>query len=861
MTALYVDYDGHCGIDMLAPCKVLTIDVARRIQDVRGLAEYQTTFVVFTDNGVPFGSSVLPIHGERCTAQEIERALGRHLEDLQQVRIRRELPMGMSADGIPRSRLIDRRGPRGNEGVSRSISVVIATHDRPAELGKCLRQVTRQLQRGWEVVVVDSAPSTSDSRTMIESSFPETRYLSLDRPGASLARNAGAEAASHDIIVFLDDDTVPEADCLRRLAAAFEYHPAIEVVTGLVIPQDMMTLGEVTFEAMGGFHRGFVRRWVYGSSPDPERLPASVDLPGLGVSACCAIRRSALNRTGGFNTNLGPGSLRFNSGEDIDLFHRIVRTGGILLYEPAAMVRHRHRDRLTDVHAQLIDGSRSAAAVWRGIIDRRDTDSPGAHRSFNRYRHTAFKQAVKAVYRAAALPAPIYWKRWYAMVREGPVADSPCSPDGANPPARPATALKVATIRVDLTREVTDQSPGPGVQAVEFHVFTGLRYRGRFRLPVVSGIVTRHQILDIVAERLGSGLVDVHEAFQWTNNPDRSAEGEPNRSGTRSPRTMFLPSVSVVVPTYRRPDDLEECLFRLMRQDYPGDIEIIVVDNEPEGGGAREIVERTSPCRYLHCRKPGAAAARNMGIRAARGEIVALTDDDARVPPTWVRQLVAPFRRHDVWMTTGVILPWSLDTEAEQLFEAYGGFQFFDRSVEASARWFNGSGSVAVPVWQLGASANMAFRRHIVDDAAIGPMCEHLGPGTPAGAGEDMYFIYRLLKEGHTVFFDPTIWVYHHHRRTMPEVRRQVYNYGKSQVCHQLETLLRDRDLRSLRMLCWDIPRHMVRGVSGMEPYPPGLLGPETRGNLAGFYCYFLARWRGRHAKEKDGHVQALSQH
>ncbi|MGA8261223.1 MAG: glycosyltransferase [Arenicellales bacterium] len=853
MTALYIDYDGHSGIEMISPCKVLTIDVAGKIRDIKGLAEYQTVLVVFTDDGVPFGSSVMPIHGDRCCTQEIERALERHLDDLQTLRIRRWLPTGMSADGIPRSRLIDCPGPCETGEANQSISVVIATHDRPAELEKCLREVRGQLREGWELIVVDSAPSTDASRRMIESMFPDIRYLRLDTPGASLARNAGAQAARNDIIAFLDDDTIPEANCLLRLAAAFQRHPAIDVVTGLVIPQDMMTLGEITFEAMGGFHRGFVRRWVYDSSPDFDQPPASVELPRLGVSACCAIRKSALTRTGGFNANLGPGSERFESGEDIELFHRIVHTGGILLYEPAAMVRHRHRSRMADVHAQLVDGSRSAAAVWRRIIDRRDTNSSEARRSFKRYRRIAFKQAVQAVWRSGTLPAGVCWKRWYAMVREGPVADSSRLPGGLNP-EEPATAPSMATIRVDLTREVTDQFPDPGVQAVEFHVFTGLRYRGGFRLPVVSGIITRHQILDAVAERIGPRLLDLGGASQRVaKDPARSRDGETNPSAAFSLRTTHLPVVSVVVPTRGRPNDLEECLSRLLQQDYMGELEIIVVDNEPGGGGVREIVEQTPHGRYLHCQRPGAAAARNMGFRAARGEIIALTDDDARVPPTWVRQLVAPFRRHDVWMTTGVILPWSLETESERLFEAYGGFQFFDRPVEASARWFRGSGSVAVPVWQLGTSANMAFRRHIIDDDAIGPMREHLGPGTPAGAGEDMYFIYRLLKDGHTVVFDPTIWVYHRHRRTIPEVRRQVYNYGKSQVCYQLETLLHDGDLRSLRMLLWDIPRHKLRRWLRLDPYPPGLLGPDTRGNLAGLYCYFLARWRGRRNDESDG--------
>lgn len=107
--------------------------------------------------------------------------------------------------------------------------------------------------------------------------------------------------------------------------------------------------------------------------------------------------------------------------------------------------------------------------------------------------------------------------------------------------------------------------------------------------------------------------------------------------------------VSVVVPTCRRPEFLERCLRALARQHFdPGDYEVLVVDDasEPATRNLVERMERTAGInlRYLSTiRKMGPAAARNLGWRAARGEIVAFVDDDCLPRPTWLLAGTAAF--------------------------------------------------------------------------------------------------------------------------------------------------------------------------------------------------------------------------
>src|SRR5919107_1797272 len=102
---------------------------------------------------------------------------------------------------------------------------------------------------------------------------------------------------------------------------------------------------------------------------------------------------------------------------------------------------------------------------------------------------------------------------------------------------------------------------------------------------------------------------------------------------------------SVVIPTYRRPELLERVLEALTKQDLPADeFEVIVCDD----AGSEETcaqVERwraASPVSFVYLTaatpKLGPAAMRNAGWRAARGDVIAFTDDDTIPEPDWLRR-------------------------------------------------------------------------------------------------------------------------------------------------------------------------------------------------------------------------------
>jgi len=316
-------------------------------------------------------------------------------------------------------------------------------------------------------------------------------------------------------------------------------------------------------------------------------------------------------------------------------------------------------------------------------------------------------------------------------------------------------------------------------------------------------------------------------------------------------------SVSVVVATYDRPTDLRNCLRLLLAQESSRRIEIVVVDNNPSSGLTAPVLAEFPEVVLVQEPRKGLAYARNAGFAASSGDIAVATDDDVTMPPTWIEKLVAPFARSDVMVVTGNVLPLELETYAQYLFEAYGGLGRGFQRFEADRHWFASFRRQAVPTWQLGATANAAFRASIFSHPQIGLMDESLGPGMPSGVGEDTYLFYKVLKAGYTVVYEPAAYVWHRHRRDLEALRRQIYNYSKGHIAYHLTTLLRDGDTRALARLMRDIPRgyiwYIKEYLRGRSPYPLSMIWLEMTASLAGPWSL----WRSRQRVRREGHSAA----
>lgn len=302
--------------------------------------------------------------------------------------------------------------------------------------------------------------------------------------------------------------------------------------------------------------------------------------------------------------------------------------------------------------------------------------------------------------------------------------------------------------------------------------------------------------------------------------------------------------VSVVVCTRDRPGPLARCLDALARlRDRPH--ELVVVDNAPSSDATQRLAAARPEVRYVLEPRAGLAVARNTGVRATTGDVIAFTDDDAVVHPDWLARLVPPFADPRVMSVTGTVLPAVLATEAERLAEAR--MWSFNRELRPrtfTAAYFARVRARGVPVWYVGAGANMAIRRTAFTH--VGLFDERLGPGT-SGCGEDSELWYRLLAAGWHCAYEPAAVVSHYHRPEVAALAAQWHAYMRGHVATLFVQFARHRHWGNIRRLLLQLPLHHLlwfRDVVRREPAERRVWWAALTGSVAGVAYYTRHRRR-----------------
>lgn len=299
-------------------------------------------------------------------------------------------------------------------------------------------------------------------------------------------------------------------------------------------------------------------------------------------------------------------------------------------------------------------------------------------------------------------------------------------------------------------------------------------------------------------------------------------------------------SISVIICTRDRPDQLEECLRSLHLLTHSPD-EIIVVDNAPRSDATRQLVAQYPHIRYVLESQPGLSAARNAGIRYATQDIIAFTDDDVIVHPDWILRLQQGFQESDVMAVTGLMLPAELETEAQLIFQGDPGSPGWGyRALTFDTQFFEEMKPRGVPVWKLGAGANMAFRRKIF--GLVGNFNQRLGAGA-SGCSEDSELWYRILASGWQCRYEPTSVVFHYHRRDMQSLKYQMHQYMQGHVYALLVQFEQHRHWGNVRRLLVALPRYYTQQFrAGLRSRFRGnqtTFWAEISGCFAGVRLYF----------------------
>jgi GT2 family glycosyltransferase len=214
------------------------------------------------------------------------------------------------------------------------LSTIIATHDRPAVLQRCLESLQAQdVDRSRiEVLVIDDG-SRHDVTTLVSrvaAAGPITmRCERQPLSGLNTARNRGVAATRGEVLAFLDDDTIVAPGWAAALLNAFATHPCAavggRVELGLEGPEPPWVAPRRYY--LSEYDLGRKARWIEAEDPVP-------------VGANCAVRRTVFSRAGGFRAGLDRIGTSLVSNGDTEFFRRLRAGGERLRYEPGAKVTH-----------------------------------------------------------------------------------------------------------------------------------------------------------------------------------------------------------------------------------------------------------------------------------------------------------------------------------------------------------------------------------------------------------------------------------------------------------------------------------------------------------------------------------------
>ncbi|GEM_PF-611489 len=221
--------------------------------------------------------------------------------------------------------------------------------------------------------------------------------------------------------------------------------------------------------------------------------------------------------------------------------------------------------------------------------------------------------------------------------------------------------------------------------------------------------------------------------------------------------------VSIIIPTYNRKEKLKACLESIFRQDYPKeDYEVIVVD-DGSIDATEEMMRQLSigrpNLRYCLQSHKGPAAARNLGVKQAKAEIIAFTDNDCILNPDWLKKMVEAHRIDDSLAAVG------------------GRTEINIHNIKAAVSQFLSDGAIRTDINGnleiiFFPTCNVSFKKRYLNDTEFNELF-------PLSAGEDLEFFWRLFKKNRKFAFRQDIRLFHNCHSNFKSFLKQAYMYGR----------------------------------------------------------------------------------
>lgn len=313
---------------------------------------YSQALILVRCLSAPVEQIKLPIHDGRLSAASIEIALSSNA-DLFREQIAFECQIGQGVDPLwtPLP----------------SATVAVCTRDRTEDLERCIEGILRLRGADYEVLIVDNCPSDQRTADLVKK-YRNIKYVCEPTAGLNHARNRALREASGDVVVFIDDDAVPDQFWLEAHLRNYD-QPIVQCVTGLTVALELEHASQEEFEEYSSFARGF-QRIVFDSAHHDPLAPG-----GIGAGVNMSLRRTIADEVGAFDGALDAGTPT-KSGGDHEMFSRILCAGYRIIYEPRAINRHRHRNSPFELEKAIEGyGTGAYAAMTRALLVHKELGS------------------------------------------------------------------------------------------------------------------------------------------------------------------------------------------------------------------------------------------------------------------------------------------------------------------------------------------------------------------------------------------------------------------------------------------------------------------------------------------------------
>ena len=738
-------------------------------------------------------------------------------------------PRGGNLSDRDRLELAESAGPKwlGSAGAARdqpTVSVLVLNLNGRNHLESCLPSLQSQTysRDGFEIVVVDNG-STDGSLELVRECHPHVRIIVYGHNrGFAEAYNSAAGLCRTDFVAFLNNDTRVASDWLAELVAAAGRHAATSVASKIVDWD-----GE-RIDFAGGI-LSFVGHAWQRDAGQPATRPYSEDRLLFACGGSMLVRRKAFLDAGGFDPEF------FAYFEDVDLGWRLSLLGHTTVFAPSAVTYHR-------LHG--------TAARWSLPPRLRLYERNALMMIYKNYEDETLARVLPVAIALAAARACTY-----TPLDPGTFAFGQPIPDRIG--LSPRTIAHLIGLEDFASRL-------PALAKKRTEIQRCRRRSDAELLPLFMDPLRLHE-LGPVYEQLARTLMAEFEIDRWMDpsavlsGSSRSraqtmateASAAPQDSAPVVPvTTADVPAVSVVILVAGGPAHLPDCLESLRAQTYPADErEVVVVDNNSAEDPA-PVVERHYPgARVIrNASNLGFAAGNNVGLRAARGKYVAFLNDDTRVDPNWLTELVDVASRRRAACVASQILTW----DGRRIDFTSGTVNFEGKGFHADHGRHFGGHSVERPLFFACGAAMLVDRDVLLN---MGGWDE----GTFAYY-EDVELGWRFWLLGEEVWSAPKALVFHRHHGTSGRwaeaARVRLYERNSLRMVYtHLERHHLERVLPAALLLAADrallqtgLGRSAIHEqASAQSPGPMRRLVRAGRGVPRRYKRALIARGAGRH--------------